>query len=142
MREAVNSITHRTEGLSLRATQSIEELQYQIQDIELQSPQHTELTILRTELIKSRQQNQLYQHKITELTTINQRQSGLIAKYSPNSVSSRLSKESSPVQQERIQRPKAGSLFDRSRNTGLGSSSNDSGKSLSSSLPTKFGGAN
>ena len=101
MRDAVNSITRRTEGLSLRANQSIEELQYQVEGIDLQSPQYPEVMALRTELSKYVRQSQLDQQKIADLTEVNRRQSTLIAKFSPDSVSTRFSKESSPVQPSR-----------------------------------------
>ncbi len=140
MRDAVNSITRRTEGLSLRANQSIEELQYQVEGIDLQSPQYPEVMALRTELSKYVRQSQLDQQKIADLTEVNRRQSTLIAKFSPDSVSTRFSKESSPVQPSRLQRPKTGTLFDRQRRHSP-TSDLDTSKKLSSSLPTKFGGS-
>ena len=139
MRDAVNSITRRTEGLSLRANQSIEELQHQVEGIELQSPQY-EVAELKAELSKYVRQSRLDQQKIVELTEVNRRQSTLIAKFSPDSVSTRFSKESSPVQASRLQRPKTGTLFDRQRRHSP-TSDLDTSKKLSSSLPTKFGGS-
>ena len=141
MRDAVESLSRKTEGLSLRATHSIEELQQQVQEIDLYTPQYTEMTSLKSELTKSRQENQLYQRKIAELSEVNQRQSIILAKLSPSSVNTRFSKESSPIQQGKLQRPQAGSLFDRSKRSSPHSDSNinNTGVALSSSLPTKFG---
>ena len=114
MREAVDSITRRTEGLSMRAAQSIEELQQQMQTTEEQTPHHIEVTKLRSDLLQSRKENQQYLQKIAELTEINRRQLDVIAKFSPHSVTGRVSNQSSPAQIGRLQRPKAGSLFDKS----------------------------
>lgn len=135
MREAVNSITRRTEGLSMRASQSIEELQQQIAT--------PEVTALQRELLKAQQQRQYYERKIAELTEVNQRQSVIISKFSPSSVADRTSNRSSPAQSNGLQRPKAGSLFDKSRRRSptSGHGSNDASTTLSSSLPTKFGGS-
>lgn len=137
MRDAVDSITRRTEGLSMRANQSIEELQQQIQDTEEQTPNHIEVTTLRAELLQSRSQNQLYQRKISELTEINRRQLDVIAKFSPQSVAGRTSNQSSPSQPTGLQRPKAGSMFDKSgRRSPPDSRGKDTSSTLSSSLPT------
>lgn len=140
MREAVDSITRRTEGLRTRANQSIEELQQQIQATEEQTTNHVEVTTLRAELLQSKRQNQVYQQKIAELTEINRRQLDVIAKFSPQSVAGRVSNQSSPAQpNNRLQRPKAGSLFDKSgRGSQPDSRSKDSGTTLSSSLPTEL----
>ncbi len=140
MRDAINSLSSRTEGLSFRTSQSIEELQQQAQEIDLNIPQNTELMTLRSELTKYKQENQLHHRRIAELTEVNQRQSTIIAKLSPSSVSGRFSNDSSPAQQNRPQRPKEGSLFDHSRKPGTNSDSKSAGTVLSSSLPTKFGG--
>lgn len=139
MRDAVNSITRRTEGLSLRAAQSIEELQHQVDGIEVQSPQY-EVAELKAELSKYMRQSRLDQQKIADLTKVNRRQSTLIAKFSPDSVSARFSKESSPVQSARLQRPKTGTLFDRQQRRHSPTSDLDASRTLSSSLPTKLGG--
>lgn len=140
MREAVDSITRRTEGLSMRANQSIEELQQQIQVTEEETPGHVEITTLRAELLQSRKQNQLYQRKISELTEINRRQLDVISKFSPQSVAGRVSNQSSPAQPNNsLQRPKAGSLFDKSgRRSPPDSRSKDTSTTLSSSLPTEL----
>lgn len=141
MREVVDSITRKTEGLSMRASQSIEELQQQMQTTEEQTPHHLEVTTLRAELLQSRKQNQQYLQKIAELTEVNRRQSDLIAKFSPHSVTGRVSNQSSPAQSNKLQRPKAGSLFDKSgRRNPSDIRSHDASTTLSSSLPTKLHG--
>ena len=141
MRNAVDSITRRTEGLSMRASQSIEEIQQQIHTAEEESPHHVEVTTLRAELLQSRRQSQIYQQKISELTEINRRQLDVIAKFSPHSVAGRVSNQSSPAQPTRLQRPKAGSLFDKSgRRSPTDSRSKDTSTTLSSSLPTELYG--
>ncbi len=141
MREAVDSITRRTEGLSMRASQSIEELQQQMQTTEEQTPHHLEVTTLRAELLQSRKQNQQYLQKISELTEINRRQLDVISKFSPHSIAGRVSNQSSPAHSNRLQRPKAGSLFDKSgRRSPSDIRSHDTSTTLSSSLPTKLHG--
>ena len=141
MRNAVDSITRRTEGLSMRASQSIEEVQQQIHTAEQETPHHVEVTTLRAELLQSRRQSQIYQQKISELTEINRRQLDVIAKFSPHSVAGRVSNQSSPAQPTRLQRPKAGSLFDKSgRRSPTDSRSKDTSTTLSSSLPTELYG--
>jgi len=134
MREAVNSITCRTEGLSMRASQSLGELQQQIET--------PEVTALQRELLKARQQHRHYERKIAELTEVNHRQSAIISKFSLHVVVDKTSNRSSPAQFSGLQRPRVGSLFDKPQRHSPTSDhgSKDTSVALSASLPTKFGG--
>ena len=112
-----------------------------MQTTEEQTPHHLEVTTLRAELLQSRKQNQQYLQKISELTEINRRQLDVISKFSPHSIAGRVSNQSSPAHPNRLQRPKAGSLFDKSgRHSPSDIRSHDTSTTLSSSLPTKLHG--